>query len=195
MLNYFKKQLVLIGGGHANIQVLRKLCMNEYKGIHTILINDGYNSIYSGMTPGYIQKQFSLNEISIDLQRLCYNAGATFIKDKVIKLNCKNNEIELLQSPKIGYDFLSINTGSAAKSDDIIIDNYQRTIFAKPISKLVEKINLIDRKVSNSISKLELSLIGGGLASFELAISLSQRYEGNIQINVYSPIYLVKKIF
>ena len=193
MLNYFKKQLVLIGGGHANIQVLKKLCMNEYKGIHTVLINDGYNSIYSGMTPGYIQKQFSLDEISIDLQRLCYNAGATFINDRVIKLDCKINEIELLKSPKIGYDFLSINTGSAAKSDNVIIDNYQRTIFAKPISSLVEKINIIDEKVSNSLAKLELSLIGGGLASFELAISLNQRYEGKIQISIYSPNLLGEK--
>ncbi|MDC3109133.1 bifunctional pyridine nucleotide-disulfide oxidoreductase/selenide, water dikinase SelD, partial [Alphaproteobacteria bacterium] len=76
------KQLVLVGGGHANVQVLKKLCMNRVKGLHTILISEHYEATYSGMTPGYIHKDFSKQEISIDLQRLCFNAGATFIKDK-----------------------------------------------------------------------------------------------------------------
>ena len=83
--NNFTKQLVLIGGGHANVQVLRKLCMNTLKGLHTILINENFEATYSGMTPGFIHKDFSKKEISIDLQRLCFNAGATFIRDKVVK--------------------------------------------------------------------------------------------------------------
>ena len=74
---------MLIGGGHANVQVLRKLCMSEYMGLNIILISEDYKAIYSGMTPGYIKKFYSLEDISIDLQRLCFNAGATFIKDKM----------------------------------------------------------------------------------------------------------------
>jgi len=87
---YFNKQLVLIGGGHANVQVLRKLCMSEYMGLNIILISEDYKAIYSGMTPGYIKKFYSLEDISIDLQRLCFNAGATFIKDVVINLDTQN---------------------------------------------------------------------------------------------------------
>ena len=96
---YFKKQLVLIGGGHANVQVLRKLCMNEYKSLNVILISVGYIAIYSGMTPGYIKKLYSLDDISIDLQRLCFNAGATFIKDKVINLDNKNQILSKIENP------------------------------------------------------------------------------------------------
>ena len=90
------KQLVLIGGGHSNVQVLRKLCMHEYKGLNVILISESYGAIYSGMTPGYIEKLYSLDEITIDLQRLCFNAGATFIKDKVVSLD-ENNQILYLK--------------------------------------------------------------------------------------------------
>jgi NADH dehydrogenase FAD-containing subunit len=56
------KQLVLIGGGHSNVQVLRKLCMHQYKGLNVILISESYGAIYSGMTPGYIEKLYSLDE-------------------------------------------------------------------------------------------------------------------------------------
>ncbi len=109
--NNFTKQLILIGGGHANVQVLKKLCMNSIKGLNTILISEYFEATYSGMTPGFIHEEFSRKEISIDLQRLCFNAGATFIKDKVIKLDTNNKELQLQNSPPINYDLLSINTG------------------------------------------------------------------------------------
>jgi len=57
----FTNQLVLVGGGHANIQVLKELCMKDYKGLHTILINKEYHATYSGMTPGFFFNKFSCN--------------------------------------------------------------------------------------------------------------------------------------
>ena len=86
MFDSFTKQLVLVGGGHSNVQVLKKLSMIKIKGLHTILISDNFEAVYSGMTPGYIHEEFNKDEICIDLQRLCFNANATFIKDKVVKL-------------------------------------------------------------------------------------------------------------
>ena len=142
MHNLFTKQLVLIGGGHANVQVLKKLCMNRYMGLHTIVINDGINAVYSGMTPGFIQKQYTQEEISINLQRLCMNAEATFINDKVIELDTQNQSISLRSSPRIEYDYLSINCGSISKTSNINIKDLKNTILAKPISGLVQKLQI-----------------------------------------------------
>ena len=58
--------------------------MKNYQGLHTILVSKEYHATYSGMTPGFFFNKFSQQEIDIDLQRLCFNAGATFIKDEVI---------------------------------------------------------------------------------------------------------------
>ena len=69
--------------------------MKNYQGLHTVLINKEYHATYSGMTPGFFFNKFSQQEIDIDLQRLCFNAGATFIKDSVISLNCKLNQVSL----------------------------------------------------------------------------------------------------
>ena len=151
--NYFSKQLVLIGGGHANVQVLRKLCMSEYRGLNIILISEGYEAIYSGMTPGYIKKFYSLKDISIDLQRLCFNAGATFIKDKVIKLDSKNQIIYLNDNPSISYDVLSINPGSISNNQTISIDEESNIISAIPISPFVSKLEEIDDLINNSSKK------------------------------------------
>ena len=172
--NNFIKQLVLIGGGHANVQVLKKLCMSRIKGLHTILISERYEATYSGMTPGYIHKEFSGEEISIDLQRLCFNAGATFIKDKVVKIETKNQKLELQNFHSINYDLLSINTGSISNSKKISLENSSKCFFVKPISSLVKNLRKIDQIIKNK--KNRIVIIGGGVASYELAFSLIKRY-------------------
>ena len=80
--------------------------MKNYHGLHTILISKEYHATYSGMTPGFFFNKFSQQEIDIDLQRLCFNAGATFIKDEIIDLDLKNNLIKPLKHPSIYYDIL-----------------------------------------------------------------------------------------
>ena len=189
--NHLIKQLVLIGGGHANVQILKKLCMNRIKGLHTILISEHFEATYSGMTPGYIHRDFSIEEISIDLQRLCFNAGATFIKDKVIKLETNNKKVVLQNFPSINYDLLSINTGSISNTKGIKIEKLSKCFFAKPISSLVKNLSQIDQIISNK--KNRISIIGGGVASYELAFSLLRRYENNLDIAIFGKNILKEK--
>ena len=180
--NNFTKQLVLIGGGHSNVQVLNKLSMSNIKGLHTILISEHFEATYSGMTPGYIHKEFNKEEISIDLQRLCFNSGATFIKDKVVKIETDNRRLELQNLPSIYYDLLSINIGSISNTKGIKIENSSRCFFVKPINLLVKNLSLIDQIIKNK--KCKIAIIGGGVASYELAFSLSRRYENNLEITI-----------
>ncbi len=182
---------MLIGGGHANVQVLKKLCMNNIKGLHTILISEHFEATYSGMTPGYIHKEFNKDEISIDLQRLCFNAGATFIKDKVVKIENINKKLELLNLPSIHYDLLSINTGSISNTKGLEIENSSRCFFVKPISLLVKNLGQIDKIIKNKKSKI--AIIGGGIASYELAFSLSRRYKNNLEITILGKNFLKEK--
>ena len=190
--NYFNKQLVLIGGGHANVQVLRKLCMNEYKGLNVILISEGYEAIYSGMTPGYIKKLYSLDDISIDLQRLCFNAGATFIKDKVINLDNNKQIIHLNENPSISFDVLSINSGSISNNQSIKIDEKSNILSVKPISSFVSKLKVIDDLIEKSANR-KISIIGGGVAAFELSFALYKRYNESISLDIISDQILAEK--
>ena len=180
--NNLIKQLVLIGGGHANVQVLKELSMTTIKGLNTILVSEHFEATYSGMTPGYIHNDFSKEDVSIDLQRLCLNAGAIFIRDKVIKVDTNNKKLELEKCPSINYDLLSINTGSVSSTKGIKIENESRCISVKPISHLVKNIKLLDQILK--IKKTKVAVVGGGVASFELAFSMIRRYKQNIDITI-----------
>ena len=189
---YFKKQLVLLGGGHAHIQVLRKLCMNYYEGLHIILINDSLESAYSGMTPAYIQNFYKIHEIMIDLQRLCFNAAVTFINDEVIQLQTEKKKIILKNRPSVHYDLLSINTGSISQQNNLKIHKNSKCIFIKPINNIIKNLKTIDRLVKKK-NEIKINIIGGGVAAFEISFALRIRYQYKVSITIISKNILLEK--
>ena len=64
-------ELVLVGGGHANIQVLKSFAMRPIDGLRISLISDVLSAPYSGMLPGFIAGEYDFNEIHINLLHLC----------------------------------------------------------------------------------------------------------------------------
>ena len=63
-------ELVLIGGGHANIQVLKSFAMRPIDGLRVSLISDVLNAPYSGMLPGFISGEYSHEDMHINLLNL-----------------------------------------------------------------------------------------------------------------------------
>ena len=68
--------LVLVGGGHAQVQALKSFGMKPETGVRLTLITDVLNTPYSGMLPGHIEGIWSDQDIYINLVRLARFAGA-----------------------------------------------------------------------------------------------------------------------
>ena len=49
-----RKELVLVGGGHAHVQVLRHLAMEPPPGTRVTVVVDTPMAVYSGMVPGFV---------------------------------------------------------------------------------------------------------------------------------------------
>ena len=69
--NIIKKDLVLLGAGHSNIEVIRYFGKLKLKGLRITLISKNTFATYSGMVPGFIEGKYKWNEINIDLIKLC----------------------------------------------------------------------------------------------------------------------------
>ena len=98
--NIIKKDLILLGAGHSNIEVLRKLGKNPIKNIRVTLINNAYTSTYSGMVPGYIQGSYDWSDINIDLIKLCNNCNHRLIVATVSKIDIKKKINILIQQTR-----------------------------------------------------------------------------------------------
>lgn len=78
----------MVGGGHANVQVLRFLAERlsslivrpssssssegeGRKGVRLVMVSDQEKAFYSGMLPGALAGLYTPSQISIDLPSLC----------------------------------------------------------------------------------------------------------------------------
>src|SRR5436305_1322385 len=71
--------LVLLGAGHAHVEVLRRFAMRPEPGVRLTLIGREPETPYTGMLPGLIRRDYRFEEAHIDLAPLAAASGARLI--------------------------------------------------------------------------------------------------------------------
>lgn len=174
--------LVLLGGGHANIQVLKMMAMNPLGGLRITLISDQTHSPYSGMLPGYLAGYYSFEECHFDLRRICEELGQRFIKAKIIGLDPQTKKIRLENRAEISYDCASINVGIEPKNiENLSQDSALKLIPLKPISQFIAHWDQLisDLKDYKGDDSLQLAVVGAGASGVEISIILKMLIDQN----------------
>ena len=113
------RDLVLVGGGHSHVGVLRAFGMKPEPGVRVTVVCTDVDTPYSGMLPGYIAGHYGFDDVHIDLGRLAAFAGARLIRDTVIGIDRDRRRVVLPDRPAVPYDLVSINTGSTPDTSRI----------------------------------------------------------------------------
>ena len=128
------QDLVLVGGGHAHVHVLKRFGMRPVPGVRLTLVTRDVETPYSGMLPGYVAGLYSFAECHIDLVRLARFAGARLIHDEAVGLDRGQRQILCRAHPPIRYDILSLDIGSTPRTGDVA-GAAEHTVSVKPIDR------------------------------------------------------------
>lgn len=167
------KDLVLLGGGHSHVTVLKSFGMKPLPGLQITLISPDVRTPYSGMLPGFIAGHYSEDDIHIDLVALCRFAGAKFILDRAIGVDAVYQQVQTINHPAIDYDVLSIDIG-ITPSLAPVPGAAKNVIPVKPIHQFIDRWTDFRRKVlTDEIRKV--GVVGGGAGGVELCLAIRHR--------------------
>lgn len=166
--------LVLIGGGHSHLFVLKHFAMNPVAGVRLTLVSRDLHTPYSGMLPGFIAGHYTYDDAHIDLLPLAHYAGARVIHDEIIGLDADQGQVKFANRPALDYDLVSINIGSRpASPPGVETDEFQFAV--KPVDRFIESWSALEQRLLASDDDFQLVIVGGGAGGIELALSLDFR--------------------
>ena len=176
------KDLVLVGGGHSHVIVIRNFGMHPSNDHQVTLISAGADSTYSGMLPGLIAGHYDYGEAHIDLTRLCQWAGVRFIKAEVIGLDSERKQLRLAGRAKVSYDIVSFDVG--AEPDLISVDGASDfAIPVKPITKIWQRWTELQEM---SLNLERIAVVGGGAGSVEIILAMVESLSAeDIRFDLY----------
>ena len=168
------KDLVLIGGGHSHVAVLRAFGMRPEPGVRLTLISRDIHTPYSGMLPGYIAGHYGFDDVHVDLRPLAHFAGCRLYHDEATGLDLANRMVLCRGRPPVSYDVLSVDVGSAP-DDRHILGAAEHTLPVKPVDRFVSGWSGIEQRIADAAQPLRIAVVGGGAAGVELVLSLQHR--------------------
>ncbi|WP_026299380.1 selenide, water dikinase SelD [Elioraea tepidiphila] len=167
------KDVVLVGAGHAHVQVLRRFAMRPLPGVRLTLISRELHTPYSGMLPGLIAGHYRFDDAHIDTAPLARFAGARLYGDEVTGLDLARRLVLCRQRPPVPYDILSLDIGSRPNTG-AVPGAAEHAIPVKPIDGFLARFEALRARVLAGRSRRVL-VVGGGAGGVELLLALEHR--------------------
>ena len=166
------KRLLLLGGGHAHVQVLHALMRQPLPGIEVLLATPYARQMYSGMVPGLVAGRYRTDDCVIPLEPLAVAAGVRFIRTAAVALDAAARQVRLADGQLLPYDILSIDTGPVIDRD-AIPGAREHGLFVRPIEDFVQQLDALFERAAAGAR--HIAVLGGGAAGFELVLALRAR--------------------
>ena len=183
-----KKNIVLVGGGHSHVHVLKRYGMHPQPGIRLTLISKDILIPYSGMVPGLISQTYKYSEGHIDLRRLASFANARLIHSSATQLDLLQKLVHVAERPPVKYDLLSLDIGSTPAVPSV--SGAEHALPIKPLDKFLTEQEKIREEVINKKNTYNIVIIGGGAGGVELSLSLDQQLRRNNALLQKNPNHL-----
>jgi selenide,water dikinase len=166
-----RTHLVLIGGGHAHVQLLHRWITAPPPRTRLTLVVDQPRAVYSGMVPGYAAGDYALHELEIDAARLARRAGAHVARARAIAIDAAAQRIAVEDGPPVEYDVASLDVGSTVRGLDRP-GVREHALATRPFRDSVQRLGATLARLPE---QARITVVGGGAAGVELGFTLRAR--------------------
>lgn len=171
-----RTRLLLVGVGHVHLEVLRRLALERPLGLDTTIVSLEERHFYSGMTPGYLAGQYTVNDISSDVPAIARRAGTACEIGRATRLDPAARTVELQDGRALPYDLVSFNIGSLLAGGDAPAARYAERI--KPIERAARLKERLDALASGDPARpARVVVIGAGAGGVEVAFAAAGRLD------------------
>jgi selenide,water dikinase len=158
------RDIVLLGAGHAHVEVLRRLALARLPGVRVTLVARARLTPYSGMLPALLRGEVTHAQAHIDCAELARRAGADLVLDSGIAIDRDARVVRCAGGETRSYDLLSINIGGVPRMPR------GEGVPVKPIGQFLDRLAAIELGAGG-----RLAVIGTGAGGVELALALRHR--------------------
>jgi pyridine nucleotide-disulfide oxidoreductase family protein len=178
------KKLLLLGGGHAHVHVLKSLIDQPLRDVEITLVSPHARQVYSGMLPGWVAGHYTISDCVIPLPPLAKKASVIFRQTAADGIDLKRSIVHCIDGGEISFDVLSIDAGPVANLDTIP-GAKENAIAIRPIESFIESIAKIRSQV-DARRNTHIAFIGAGAGGVELALAMRHTFGARAEITLIS---------
>jgi selenide,water dikinase len=158
-------EIVLLGGGHAHVEALRRFARRPLTGVRLSLVSRERRTPYSGMLPGVIRGDYAASEAHVDLAPLADACGARLVLSAAAGIDLAARRVLFADRQPVAFDMLSLDVGGEPAAA-------QGGIPVKPIGRLLDRLAELERVLEPGD---RVAVVGAGAGGTELALALATR--------------------
>lgn len=167
------KRLVLVGGGHAHVEVLRRFAARPEPEVELVLVSPADDTPYSGMLPGLVAGHYTFRDCHIDLRVLCVTAHARFVRTCVTGIDPQRRALSLASGAAMTYDVVSLDVGSTPPLSAIP----GATTTGTPVKPVDAFLATWSGLVAQPATRPDrIAVVGAGAGGVEIALAIEHRF-------------------
>ncbi len=170
------QQLVLLGAGHAHVQVLMQLAAQPLPGTEVILVTPYPRQMVASMVPGFVAGHYALDACAIPLEPLVQRSGIRWLEHSAVGVDAHKQTLQLDDGSTLPYDWLSVNTGTVQDRSRIEHDlpgAREHGLFIRPL----ETFSALWPRVAamGDERALRVAVLGADASAVELTLAVRHR--------------------
>ena len=170
-----RRRLVLVGGGHAHLEVLRAAARRPFAA-EVVLVSPAPVQIYSGRMPAHLRGRIAASELSIELAPLCRAGAVRFVEASAMRVEADARAgVVMTTAGEFAADVISLDVGASVAGLDTpgVAEHAFSTRPAGLWSALVSRVEAL--VASGDRQAISCCVVGAGIGGIELAFALHAR--------------------